>query len=51
MKFKSQRRNLEKILKSPFSRGVKLWDQIPENIQKALTKVKFKAALRKQLGT
>ena len=50
VKFKSQRRNLEKVLKSPFSRGVKLWDQIPENIQRALTKVKFKAALRRQLG-
>ena len=38
-------RNLKGIDKSPLSRGRKLWDMIPEDIQKSLTRVKFKREL------
>ena len=30
------------IDKSPMMRGIKLWNVIPQSIQRALTKVKFK---------
>ena len=46
VKFKSNKRNLEKILKSPLYRGIKLWDMIPESIQRSLTKVKFKRLIK-----
>ena len=46
VKFKNHRRNLEKIKKSPFFRGLKLWDMIPDNIQRSVTKFKFKMGLR-----
>ena len=46
VKFKKQKRNLEKIMKSPLYRGVKLWDMIPEDIQRSVTKVKFKTMLK-----
>ena len=47
IKFKSSKRNLEGVLKSPLYRGIKLWDRIPENIQRSVTKVKFKRELKK----
>ena len=47
IKFKSSKRNLEGILKSPLYRGIKLCDRIPENIQRSVTKVKFKRELKK----
>ena len=31
------------------SRGVVLWDRIPESVQRSTTKVKFKIALRPYL--
>ena len=37
--------NLKGIDKSPLYRGRKLWDIIPEDIQRALTKVKFKRGI------
>ena len=47
VKFKHKTTNLKGIDKSPFSRAKKLWDMIPENILKAMTKVKFKRDLTK----
>ena len=46
IKFKVQKRNLEGILKSPLYRGIKLWDMIPESVQRSTTKVKFKSNLK-----
>ena len=46
VKFKSYVRNLVGLDKSPMLRGVRLWDQIPQSVQRALTKVKFKAGLK-----
>ena len=46
IKFKQRQRNMEKFLKSPLSRGIKLWDRIPLAIQRSVTKVKFKNNLR-----
>ena len=46
IKFKIKRRNLEGILKSPLYRGTKLWNCIPENIQRSTTKVKFKTQIK-----
>ena len=36
------------VLNSPYYRCVRLWDQLPENIQKATSKVKFKLAVKNQ---
>ena len=46
IKFKQNRRVLEGILKSPLTRGIKLWNMIPESIQRSVTKVKFKAKIK-----
>ena len=46
VKFKYRQRNMEKFLKSPLSRGIKLWDRIPLAIQRSVTKVKFKNQIR-----
>ena len=46
VKFKTFKRAHEKYLKSPFSRGITMWDRIPESVQKATTKVKFKSHLK-----
>ena len=46
VKFKEKRRILQGILKSPMYRGIKLWNMIPEDVQRALTKVKFKTGIR-----
>ena len=45
VKFKEKRRMLEGILKNPMFRGIKLWNMIPEDVQRALTKVKFKTGI------
>ena len=37
IKFKQNKRNLEGFLKSPLCRGIKLWNMIPQNIQRSLT--------------
>ena len=31
----------EKYLKSPLSHGIVMWDRIPEEIQRSISKVKF----------
>ena len=46
VKFKYRQRNMEHFLKSPLSRGIKLWDRIPLAIQRSVTKVKFKTQIR-----
>ena len=46
VKFKQRRRNMKKILKSPLSGRIKLWNRIPLAIQWSVTKVKFKNNLR-----
>ena len=46
IEFKQKMRSLEGILKSPMNRGIKLWNMIPENIQRSVTKVKFKAGIQ-----
>ena len=45
VKFRYRKRNLKSIEKGPLHRGMKLWDMIPQDVQKALTKVKFKRGL------
>ena len=40
-------RQYKGIEKSPMFRGIRLWDRVPQAIQRALTKVKFKLGLRK----
>ena len=41
-----KRRKYEKYLKSPLVRGVKLWEMLPEKVQIATTKVKFKSFVK-----
>ena len=43
---KRKRRKYEKYLKSLLVRGVKLWEMLPEKVQKATTKVKFKSFVK-----
>ena len=33
-------------MKSPLVRGVKLWEMLPEKVQKVTTKVKFKSLVK-----
>ena len=49
IKFKTAKRVHEKFLKSPISRGVTMWDRIPESVQKSTTKVKFKRELKQHM--
>ena len=42
IKFKTRTTRLTTVLKSPYYRGVRLWDRLSEDTQKATTKVKFK---------
>ena len=51
IKFVHYKRQYEKYLKSPLSRGIAQWDRIPESVQKATTKVKFKGGIKPQLAT
>ena len=47
VKFKAKwRRKYELYLKSPKVRGVKLWEMLPLNVQRATTKVKFKKLIK-----
>ena len=43
---KRKRRKHEKYLKSQLVRGVKLWEMLPEKLQKATTYVKFKSLVK-----
>ena len=40
VKFKIKTTKLTKVQKSPYFRRVSLWDQLPEDVQRATTKVK-----------
>ena len=46
IKFKVPYTTLTKVQNSPFYRGAKLWERLPEGVQKATTKVKFKTMIR-----
>ena len=50
VKLKVHKRVYEKHLKSPFLRGVTLWDRIPESVQWSTTKVKFKQGIKPHLS-
>ena len=43
---KRKRRKYEKYQKSPLVRGVKLWEMLPEKVQKATTRVNFKSLVK-----
>ena len=43
VKMKSNFTKLTKIQRSPYYRGLKLWDQLPENVQKEQSKLVFKS--------
>ena len=45
VKFKIRTTLLTKVQKSQYYRGVSLWDRLPEEVQRATTKVKFKKFL------
>ena len=45
IKFKVPYTTLTKVQNSPFYRGAKLWERLPEGVQKATTKVKFKTMI------
>ena len=49
IKFRHEKRNLKGIERSPMYRGIKLWNTIPQALQRATTKVKFKSGLRQHL--
>ena len=44
---KSDFTKLTKIQRSPYYRGLKLWNSLPENVQKEESKSKFKFKLSK----
>ena len=46
IKFKTHKRVYEKYLKSPHPRGIKMWDRIPESVQRSTTKVQFKKEIQ-----
>ena len=45
IKFRTPVTKLMKVMKSPYYRGVSLWDMLNEEQQKATTKVRFKQGL------
>ena len=42
IKFVTAKTKLTKVTKSPYYRGVSLWDMLPQQVQRATTKVRFK---------
>ena len=42
IKCSTPKTNLTKVMKSPYYRGVGLWDRLTEEVQRATTKVRFK---------
>ena len=42
IKFHSEVTKLTREMNNPYNRGIKLWDRLAEEVQKATTKVKFK---------
>ena len=47
VKMKSAFTKLTKVLKSPFYRGLELWNQLPIELQNEPSKVKFKNVIKK----
>ena len=47
IKLKSKFTRITKIQKSPFYRGISLWDALPQNIQREQSKIAFKNAINK----
>ena len=50
IKFKAHKRVHERYLKSPLSRGISMWDRLPESVQRSTTKVKFKRDIKPHLA-
>ena len=46
IKFKIPKSFLTKVNKSPFYQGVRLWNRLDRDVQRATTKVKFKTMLK-----
>ena len=46
IKLRDRKTALTKVQKSPYNRGVSLWDRLPADVQRATTKVKFKNMVR-----
>ena len=42
IKFSMAKTKMTKVTKSPYYRGVSLWDMLPEEVQRATTKVRLK---------
>ena len=42
VKFLVPKTKLTKVMKSPYYRGISLWDMLPEEVQRGTTKVRFK---------
>ena len=49
IKFRSRVTQLTKVQKSPYYRGITLWDRLPVAVQRATTKVKFKRDLTRYI--
>ena len=47
LKLKSQFTRLTKVQKSPYYRGLELWDKLPEKLQNEPSKLKFKGEIKK----
>ena len=48
IKFAVPATRLTKVIKSPFYRGVSLWDRLSIEVQRATTKVRFKQLIAKK---
>ena len=51
VKLKSSFTRLTKVKKSPMYRGLELWDQLPEKLQKEPSKLLFKREIKKYYFT
>ena len=49
IRFKNKITRLTKVQRSPYYRGITLWDRLPVAVQKATTKVKFKCDLSRYI--
>ena len=47
VKIKSDFTKLTKVQRSPFYRGLKLWNKLPVDVQKEVNRVKFKERVKK----
>ena len=46
-KMKSSFTRLTKVIKSPYYRGLELWNSLPKRLQKEPSKIKFKSTIKK----